>query len=71
MRCVPLAYVVQQHIKVMYIMPQYRAYLNLGKEMIVRALIVDTSEISSSLKNVLEELTCVGSSVIHSKLTIT
>ena len=36
----PVAYVVQ-HIKVVYIPPQYGAYLNLDEDMITRAPIVD------------------------------
>ena len=40
-REVLLAYVVQLHIKVQYILPGYDAFLNLDKEMITRALIID------------------------------
>ena len=40
-RGVPLAYMVQDHIKVAHITPGYDAYLNLGEEMIARAPIDD------------------------------
>ena len=42
MRGVPLAYVVQHHIKVAHILPGYSAYLNLNKEVVARAPIVDS-----------------------------
>ena len=38
---IPLAYVVGQHVKVVYILPGYDANLNLDEEMITKALIVD------------------------------
>ena len=40
-RGTPLVYVVWHHIKVAHILPEYSAYLNLDKEMIARAHIVD------------------------------
>ena len=40
-RGAPLAYVVWCYIKMMHISPGYDAYLNLDKEMIARAPIVD------------------------------
>ena len=42
MRGTPLAYVVWHHIKVAYIMPGCGAYLNLDKDMTMRAHIVDS-----------------------------
>ena len=41
MREVPLAYVVQGHIKIAHITPGSGTYLNLDEEMITRAPIVD------------------------------
>ena len=53
MRGTLLAYVVQHHIKVAHISPGYGAYLNLDKEMIARAPIVDAR---SNLKMTQETL---------------
>ena len=38
---VPLAYVVQCHIKFPHVMPRYDFFLNLDEDMIARAPIVD------------------------------
>ena len=42
MWCVSLAYVVRQHVKVAHISSRSGIYLNLDKEMIARAPIVDS-----------------------------
>ena len=42
MQGVLLAYLIRQHIKVAQTLPEYNTHLNVEKEMIVRAPIVDS-----------------------------
>ena len=37
-RGVPLAYVIRQHVKMVQVLPEHDAYLNLDEEMIFRDL---------------------------------
>ena len=43
LRGVPLSYVIRQHVKAVYVSPGYSAYLNLHKEMISRAPIINAT----------------------------